>query len=342
MSILGGDGMTSEGLYTLQLSQLATDGDVVEDADRPVFNIRQHVFRICTKLSYQSKKDYEKLTSRHSMSPEELDTVRLRAADEHARNEDALHATHSEGQTVMYGQVVQLQHEMSGKFVTLNRRSAADHEKDSLKVALDPTGDEGSWFQLMPRFTQSGREGAPVFATHEVSFHSVKLGEEYSLHEHAAPLEGTAGAALDARLDAQATLREVNVATAVTGWSLLPFSSEDPADVTTPVKDDNSKPLEVGSAVRLYHSESGFLTASTKHFKRHVYLRQRQENSGNAVEQSSKSIFIVEHVNSLSGGAVKWKHAYRLRHLLTGRYLTTSFSREGAHPERRGGCRGWG
>lgn len=49
------------------------------------------------------------------------------------------------GQTVVYGQVVQLQHVKSGHFVTISVKEMANLEKDCLKVVLEPDGAEGSW-----------------------------------------------------------------------------------------------------------------------------------------------------------------------------------------------------
>jgi uncharacterized membrane protein YgcG len=56
---------------------------------------------------------------------------------------------------VMYGQVVQLRHVRTGKFLTVQCHDGsvelADIEKECFKVELSAMGSEGSWFSLRPR-----------------------------------------------------------------------------------------------------------------------------------------------------------------------------------------------
>jgi hypothetical protein len=56
------------------------------------------------------------------------------------------------GNTLSYGQTVQLLHVKSNKFVTVTSKEIAEIETHCLRVYLDPMGNEGSWFTLLPRF----------------------------------------------------------------------------------------------------------------------------------------------------------------------------------------------
>lgn len=59
------------------------------------------------------------------------------------------------GEAIIYGQVVQLRHMASGKFVTI-RRTAAEVERGALQVVLEDGGMEGSWFQVFSGYRWGG------------------------------------------------------------------------------------------------------------------------------------------------------------------------------------------
>jgi hypothetical protein len=70
------------------------------------------------------------------------------------------------GKHITYGQIVQLCHVNSGKFLTITVKEIPELEKHYMKVVLDATGNEGSWFMVTPRFKMRS-EGDTVSSQNE-------------------------------------------------------------------------------------------------------------------------------------------------------------------------------
>lgn len=83
------------------------------------------------------------------------------------------------GKTLTYGQIVQLRHNKSGKFVTVTVKEVAELERDSLRVVLDPEGNDGSWFIVTPRF-KIRSEGEPVHVGDQI----LLVSKRYGVHLH--------------------------------------------------------------------------------------------------------------------------------------------------------------
>lgn len=68
------------------------------------------------------------------------------------------------GQPIKFGAVIQLEHVLSHKVVTVNPTENATHEKDSLKLQLEDFGSERSLFRVVPAYKyQSEGDGNIYF-----------------------------------------------------------------------------------------------------------------------------------------------------------------------------------
>ena len=65
------------------------------------------------------------------------------------------------GKSVSFGDVIQLLHVKSQKFLTVSPFLLAKHERENLRAYMKEDGDSMSWFELMPRYKYD-KEGQPI------------------------------------------------------------------------------------------------------------------------------------------------------------------------------------
>jgi len=121
--------------------------------------------------------------SARKLAEEEEEVVDLKTLEENKKFEDQENFADFErtaGKGVTYGQVIQLKHKKSGKFITVTVKEVSELERDSLRVVLEPEGNEGSWFVIAPRF-KIRSEGEQVHVRDQV----VLVSKKYGVHLHA-------------------------------------------------------------------------------------------------------------------------------------------------------------
>ena len=247
-----------------------------------------------------------------------------------------------------YGQVLQLRHKKSGKFLTVAPRAVAQIEKDTLRCFL-PTGagakpgSSYSWFTVLPRYRMRQR-GDLVECNDQVILECSKRGDEF--------LHVADAATRDVDTVHPAACKEVNCSLLSSGWKVLLYSPHEPAVRSGEV-------LHAGRAVRLFHSQTAsYLSAhvggggsatrapspvhgggagkdkdgdtggsdGTKGVLR-VCLQQRSEEADvggdvlAGMRNDSNTLWTLECAQREHGGAALWQSSFRLRHFNTGKYL---------------------
>ena len=86
------------------------------------------------------------------------------------------------GKAVNFGDVIQLFHLKSRKYLIVNPKELATVERENSRVYLDASGNVHSWIQFMPRF-KIDKEGDRILGNSEVY---IRLAERPTEHIHSA------------------------------------------------------------------------------------------------------------------------------------------------------------
>lgn len=108
------------------------------------------LFRICPSHRYSAQTQYWNALKSPNTA-RDLKKLQIAADTEKRQNEEE--SRKQTGTVIKYGDtVVQLLHIKSNKYITVNKRLPAFLEKNAMRVSLDVSGTEGSWFQIEPYY----------------------------------------------------------------------------------------------------------------------------------------------------------------------------------------------
>lgn len=206
------------------------------------------------------------------------------------------------GEPVQYGQVIQLFHVSTQKFLTI-KRTAADVERGALKVVLFDGGTQGSWFNLMPGF-RTKLEGDKCLFGDIIELESSTFNG-MGLHISVVPITAQNMLPVTKSPYVQQSW-ELTATPDIAQWKLTPHSLHE--SILT------ERCLEGFSAVKIVHKTSNNVLVCDGGG---VFFQSAlSENvQGNA-------IFQIEPVDlQWSGMALKFEVWVRLKNLVTNQYL---------------------
>ncbi|KAL4219957.1 hypothetical protein ACF0H5_020368 [Mactra antiquata] len=271
-------------------------------------------FEVCIANRYKLNKKFRKLKAKSEDDPNnwslrsQLHTAQLAAKAEAEDNE--LEQKRQQGKKLLYGQIIQLKHRFTSKYIHVSTTTTSPTESNNMAVELLDYDAKHAQFKVMPRYKVKA-EGDVVQVDDQIVFESAKSSGQF-LHVSKTLLGGAS---------IYQKGYELNLSVQQSGFTV--YRKYKPSV-------DDDKKVKVADIVRFYHKEmEAYLVAEglfDDELTEDVHLRMRpvdQSNPKTLFPSSSAVTYwqIELQEGCVAGGVLKWEQQCRLMHMCTRKYL---------------------
>ncbi|KAK6195687.1 hypothetical protein SNE40_001061 [Patella caerulea] len=286
-----------------------------QDRVRPQVPDQQVIaFEICVANRYKLNKKYLKSETQSKEDPDNIalkNNVSQNKITADLESEDnALEQKRQQGRKVLYGQVIQLRHLFSDKYVHVSTTKTSNTESNNMAVELRSENAKHCQFRIMPRYKVKS-EGDVVQVDDQIVLESFKSSGQY-LHVSRPPLPKTS---------VYSHCCELNLSVVQSGFTIYRKHKPGP---------DDDKKIKVSDMLRFYHKEmEAYLVAEglfDDEIVEDVHLRVRtvDQNNPKTLFPSSSAVTywqIELQEGPIAGGVLKWEQQCKIIHMCTRKYL---------------------
>ncbi|KAK3086885.1 hypothetical protein FSP39_024881 [Pinctada imbricata] len=172
-------------VYSLQSSTVHSGLSIYQNQDREkpskIPNAEAVVFQVCIQNRYKLNKKLRKWTSMQAVSApdgkgKELDKTQMTQAKLAADAENADNAAEQKrqmGKRVRYGEIVQLKHSFTNKYIHMCTSQTSHQDKNNMLVMLQEFNAKNAQFRILPQYKVKS-EGEVVQIYDQIVFESIK------------------------------------------------------------------------------------------------------------------------------------------------------------------------
>ncbi|VDI71716.1 Hypothetical predicted protein [Mytilus galloprovincialis] len=312
--------------YSVQSSSVHSGLYIYQNQDREkptkIPNPHAVVFEVCIQNRYKLNKKLRKLSAPTTSQGNLLDVndkgVILHQAKLAAQAEDADNAAEQKrqmGKRVRYGEIVQLKHVLTSKYVHMCTSQTSQRDKNNMMIMLHNYNAKNAQFRILPQYKVKS-EGEVVQIYDQIVYESIKSPGHF-FH-----------ASQPFNVDHFTYGSEINLGVERSGFSLIRFHPGIP---------EHDPYVRGGSCIRLFHKElEAYLVAEGLFDEEvtedvHFRIRVMDQHKPRTLSPptSGNTFWQIEAENGiLNGDILRWEQQVRLRHMTTRKYLCIDATKE--------------
>ncbi|XP_076096104.1 inositol 1,4,5-trisphosphate-gated calcium channel ITPR3-like isoform X9 [Mytilus galloprovincialis] len=305
-------------LHSFQSSSVHNEVAVGCRQDRVKPDIKdQHIISFTLRVAnrYKLNKKFNKQQTKLEAEPENIllrtQVAHAKLAADSENDDNNLEQKRQQGKKVVYGQVIQLQHSFTQKYIHVSTTKTSSTESNNMAVELLESNAKHCQFKIMPRYKVKA-EGDVVQVDDQIVLESMKSPGSF-LHVSKAFL---------GPMSVYSKSFELNLSVQQTGFTV--YRKYKPH-----IEDDNK--VRVGDIIRFYHKEmEAYLVAEglfDDELLEDVHLRMRpmDQNNPKTLFPSTSAVTywqIELQTGPIDGGVLKWEQQCRIIHMCSRKYLT--------------------